>query len=99
MTAIHRRGQGDIWQGLYEPLLIENGEWTMDNRIAQHHYQLLAKQVKHVLTHRVLYADFYLLEIGERPVLPPDYFWIPEADIDNYAVPRLIEILLDRKKL
>ena len=57
--------------------------------------QLLAKQVKHVLTHRILYADFYLLEVSERPSLPADYFWIPETDIDNYALPRLIEILLE----
>jgi A/G-specific adenine glycosylase len=51
--------------------------------------------VKHVLTHRILYADFYLWELDERPSLPPDYFWIPESDLDNYAVPRLIEILLE----
>lgn len=95
MVAIHRRPSGDIWQGLYEPLLIEDEQWTVENWAAQNNCQLLAKQVKHVLTHRVLYADFYLLEIGEKPVLPPDYFWIPEADIDNYAVPRLIEILLE----
>ena len=101
-TAIHRRGPGDIWQGLWEPYLIENGQWTMDNWIAEHHCQLsilncqlLAKQVKHVLTHRVLYADFYLLEVSEKPSLPADYIWIPETDIDNYALPRLIEILLD----
>jgi A/G-specific adenine glycosylase len=52
-----------------------------------------------VLTHRILYADFWLWETKERPELPAEYFWIPEADLDNYAVPRLIEILLDRKKL
>ena len=105
-TAIHRRGAGDIWQGLYEPFLIDNGQWTMDNWAAQHHCQLsiincqlLAKQVKHVLTHRILYADFYLWEPDERPSLPSDYFWIPEADIDNYALPRLIEILLESVNL
>ena len=101
-TAIHRRPAGDIWQGLYEPLLMENGKWKIDNWAAQNNYplsiinyQLLASRVKHVLTHRVLYADFYLWEPAERPTLPDDYFWIPEADIDNYAVPRLIEILLE----
>ena len=115
MTAIRRRPAGDIWQGLYEPLLIDNGKLIIENWAAQNNYplsiinypllakqvksiinyQLLAKQVKHVLTHRVLYADFYLLETEEKPTLPPDYFWIPEADIDNYAVPRLVEILLE----
>ena len=52
---------------------------------------LLRKNIKHVLTHRVLYADFYLLEIGEKPQLPPDYIWINESDIVDYALPRLID--------
>ena len=30
-TAIHRRGAGDIWQGLWEPLLIDNGQLRIDN--------------------------------------------------------------------
>ena len=30
-TAIHRRGAGDIWQGLWEPLLIDNGQLIIDN--------------------------------------------------------------------
>jgi A/G-specific adenine glycosylase len=57
--------------------------------------RLLRKKVKHVLTHRVLYADFYLLETDQQPELPSDYIWISETDLDNYALPRLIEILID----
>lgn len=101
-TAIHRRGAGDIWQGLYEPLSIDGGQLTVDNWAAQNHYplstancQLLRKNVRHVLTHRILYADFYLWEPAEQPQFPDDYFWIPEADIDQYGVPRLIELLLE----
>ena len=101
-TVIHRRGVGDIWQGLWEPLAVD-GEWTtivggelvVDGRALSGKLTLLKKGVKHVLTHRVLFADFYLWESAERPPLPDDYFWIPEADIDRYAVPRLIEILLE----
>jgi A/G-specific adenine glycosylase len=85
-TAIHRRPAGDIWQGLYEPLLTD----TVPSGAV-----MLRQNVKHVLTHRVLYADFWLWEPAERPVLPPNYFWIPEQDIDQYAVPRLIELLLE----
>ncbi len=81
-TAIHRRGAGDIWQGLYEPLLVEEVPAGA---------VLLRQNVKHVLTHRVLYADFYLLEIGEKPSLPPDYIWIKESDLNDYALPRLID--------
>ena len=85
-TAIHRRAAGDIWQGLYEPWLTE----TVPSGAI-----LLRQGVKHVLTHRILYADFYLWEPAEQPQLPEDYFWIPETDIDQYGVPRLIELLLE----
>jgi len=86
-TAIHRRGQGDIWQGLYEPWLTEQVPAGA---------VLCVRRQKHVLTHRVLYADLWLWQTDRRPQLPAGYFWIPEGDIDRYAVPRLIEILLNK---
>ena len=90
LTAIHRRGEGDIWQGLWEPLLIENAAVpSFDGQLT-----LLRQDVKHVLTHRILLADFYLLDCKERPQLPEDYVWIEEKDIENYGVPRLVELLL-----
>jgi A/G-specific adenine glycosylase len=85
-TAIHRRPAGDIWQGLYEPWL------TNDVPCGA---VLQRQRVKHILTHRILYADFWLWETAERPSLPDDYFWIKEEEISNYGVPRLIEILLE----
>ena len=92
-TVIHRRGAGDIWQGLWEPLLTDDENFSL---FTFHSSLRLVKQgVRHVLTHRVLYADFYLWEPDKRPSLPSDYIWIPESDIDNYALPRLIEILLE----
>ena len=92
-TAIHRRGSGDIWQGLWEPWLVDDEHFSL---LTSHSSLRLVKQgVKHVLTHRILYADFYLWEPDKRPSLPSDYIWIPESDIDNYALPRLIEILLE----
>ena len=85
-VAIHRRGAGDIWQGLWEPWLVDE---VPEGAV------LLRQNVKHVLTHRILYADFYLWEPEEKPSLPPDYIWIKETELDHYAVPRLIEILLE----
>ena len=84
-TAIHRRGPGDIWQGLWEPWLVNS---------APDGATLIKQGVKHVLTHRILYADFYLLETEERPTLPSDYIWIKGTELDHYAVPRLIENLI-----
>ena len=85
-VAIHRRGPGDIWQGLWEP-------WLVDTAPAG--AVLVRQGVKHVLTHRVLFADFYLWEVNKRLTLPDDYIWIKEAELDDYAKPRLIEILLE----
>lgn len=83
-TAIHRRGPGDIWQGLWEP-------WLVDSVPAE--AVLIKQNVKHVLTHRILLADFYLWEVAERPSLPDDYIWIREEQLDDYALPRLVERL------
>ena len=85
--AIHRRGSGDIWQGLWEP-------WLTDEVPAD--AGLLVRGFKHQLTHRTLFADFYLWEPAERPALPEGYRWIEEAELDRYAKPRLFELLLER---
>ena len=81
-TAIRKRGPGDIWQGLYEPVKQKAG-------------RLLKKGVKHQLTHRTIKADFYLWEPAERPDLPDGYIWIKETELDLYAKPRLFELLLE----
>ena len=91
-TAIRRRGPGDIWQGLYEPVV---GNQRLEKVIASafDRFEHL-KSVKHQLTHRTLIVDFYLWEPAEEPALPEGYFWIEEAELDRYAKPRLFELLL-----
>lgn len=89
--ALHRRGAGDIWQGLWEPCVFEGGplpEWEGT-------LTLLSSNVRHVLTHRVILADFYLLQTNVRPDLPADFVWIKQEDVSRYAVPRLVERLLE----
>ena len=86
--AIHRRGPGDIWQGLWEP-------WLTDEVPAE--ARLIVKDFKHQLTHRTLLADFYVWEPSNRPNLPDGYVWIEEAELDNYAKPRLFERLLEKR--
>lgn len=88
-TAIHKRGSGDIWQGLWT--VPESEHLTPRLRKAA---VLLQKGVKHVLTHRILLADFYLLSPKEKPSLPEDFIWIDEKDIENYGIPRLMEKLI-----
>lgn len=126
--AIHRRGEGDIWQGLWEPFNASDiaeacaspssaqaslsstkfstsltklssfkKELAADLHLSNvDALQLLAQDVKHVLTHRILLADFYLLETDAHPQLPDDYIWIKEEEIEDYGIPRLIELLLEK---
>lgn len=135
MTAIRRRGEGDIWQGLWEPFNASDIAEacaspssalpspssaktspsstklspfsaklsTFKSELAASLHlsnadglQLLAQDVKHVLTHRILLADFYLLETEVRPQLPNDYIWIKEEEIEDYGIPRLIELMLEK---
>ena len=91
-VALRRRPAGDIWQGLWEPLLVEDAPLPdLGCPLTS-----LASGVKHVLTHRILRADFYLAEPQQRPTLPTEYQWIYEQDIHDYALPRLIEKLLEK---
>ncbi len=94
MTAIHRRPAGDIWQGLWEPFVTEDDgmpDWLgPDCQVS-----VIAEGVKHVLTHRILTADCYLVETDTKPALPDGFVWIDEANIDDYGIPRLVEKLLE----
>ena len=109
MIAIHRRGKGDIWQGLWEPYNASDSKKTpieyhediekmfhLPTASLNYGITRIAKDVKHVLTHRILLADFYLLETDGRFPLPADYIWIKESEFDQYGIPRLIEILLEK---
>lgn len=91
--AIHQRGAGDIWQGLWEFPQAEQLASSEDSAWKTE-AQLLQKGVKHILTHQILLADIYLWQPTRRPQLPSEFIWIEKQDLENYALPRLIEILL-----
>lgn len=90
-TAIRKRPAGDIWQGLWEPLMVEEHEKPpfVDEPILMKH------NVRHVLTHQVIHADFYLYITKKKPPLSDDFIWVKEEDLDRYAFPRLVEMLLE----
>ena len=53
-------------------------------------------EVKHVLSHQVLYTTFYRVEIEKIPEALNSYLAVPYEDIERYAVPRLIHIYLEK---
>ncbi len=97
MTAFRKRPAGDIWQGLWEPLLFESPDGTeaLPEWILALSPVLLREGFRHQLTHRTLLTDFYRAETEEKPELPEGYRWIKEQDLDRFGKPRLVEILLE----
>ena len=92
--AIRQRGAGDIWQGLWE--LPQADQLTSSKNFTwKKEAHLLRKGVKHILTHQIILADIYLWQPKARPQLPTEFIWIKRQELENYALPRLIEILLN----
>ncbi|MCD7938533.1 MAG: A/G-specific adenine glycosylase [Tannerellaceae bacterium] len=108
-TWLNRRGKKDIWEGLYEfPLIETSGKMDFADMQALNAFrelfgegvevdiQVVGSPVKHVLSHQVIYAVFYRVELkGPVPGLG-NYLEIPSGELDKYAVSRLVEIYLER---
>ena len=107
-TFLQKRAGKDIWKGLYEFPLIETNEaceWPELSRtheferlfsgISKLTWQSTSPLYKHVLSHQTLYTIFYQLEINEAGELPHGFHMIPIEDLDQYAIPRLIQKYLD----
>ena len=62
---------------------------------------LIARDVRHQLTHQRLHADFYCLTLphADDEMVNGKWSngkWIKESDLDRYALPRLLEKLLEK---
>lgn len=106
-TFIRKRTDKDIWQNLYELPLIESDHPLSFNELLQAMAPLLApgeipqvtllKQgVKHVLTHRIILADFYEVTLPFDTLSFSNYNKVKVDSLTNYAFPRLITIFLDK---
>lgn len=107
-----RREGNDIWRNLYEfPLvetagqvdfaaLQESGEYL---RLMDGAGTVLVRAVtempKHVLSHRVIYAIFYELEVERFSPAMGDFVQVAEEEEGRYAVSRLIDLYRERRSL
>ncbi|MDR1202533.1 MAG: A/G-specific adenine glycosylase [Tannerellaceae bacterium] len=108
-TWLNRRSNKDIWKSLYEFPLIET-EIPVDFIQLQEkeNFRQLLKEagklsisvelsdVKHVLSHQILYATFYKIEIEKIPASLQSCIEISNDAINEYAVPRLLRIYLEK---
>lgn len=109
-TFINKRVTDDIWRNLYELPLIETDREiseeefyalpqlqamvTDDERPV---FRLLRRGVKHVLSHRIIYANFYEALLPEETLSFSTFQRIREEELEKYPVSRLVSLFLEKK--
>lgn len=105
-----RREDKDIWRNLYEYPLIETTT-AMDFSDLQQldEYRRLMDGVreiqvlrilempKHMLSHRIIHACFYELEVSNFSEKMKSYLQVRDTELEKYAVSRLIELYRENK--
>ena len=108
---LRQRTEKDIWRNLYEfPLIETDAETEFDAlqrtsawkawfggerrmRIGER-----TAMPRHVLSHRIIYACFQEIELERIPDSLSGFLRVPEAELDRYAVSRLTERYLERRR-
>lgn len=106
---IRKRTADDIWKNLYELPLLETDrnagveDFLQSKALAgflRGHsgavIRPLDREVKHVLSHRILHVHFYDVELSADTSDFPDYLRVPRENLDHYAFPRLLQAFLEK---
>ena len=56
----------------------------------------VVKELKHLLTHRTIFANMFFIRLEQEITLPEPYQWVKEDEIEQYAHSRLVELLLEK---
>jgi A/G-specific adenine glycosylase len=101
-TILQRRSHDDIWKNLYEfPLVEQESEhFEINIYLKNNHIETSAPpqrfwQTKHVLTHRNIYAYFYLVPVKRLPKPTADQMVVKISELKNYAVAKVTERAID----
>jgi A/G-specific adenine glycosylase len=60
------------------------------------HFRLVVNNQKHVLSHRILYANFYEVKIEKIPESFSNFIPVRKEEIDEYPIHRLMQIYLEK---
>lgn len=108
-TFINKRTGDDIWKNLFEfPLVETDAPVSEEELLALPQFQALfaedegpvvrcvCKDVKHVLSHRVIYATFYEVTLSGTTRSFSGYQKIKQAELERYAVSRLVHAFVEK---
>jgi len=108
-TFLNKRTENDIWKNLFEfPLIETEREVSEGELVSLSEFQnlfapgenpiirLVVKDIKHVLSHRIIYANFYEVSLPDNSFSFSSYLKVKVSDIDQYAVSRLVHSFLEK---
>lgn len=108
-TFIKKREANDIWQNLFEIPLIETDNAVSEEEFFElsqfkaliapnekPELKLLYKDVKHVLSHRVIYASFYEVILPEDTYSFTGFEKVHINNLEQYAVSRLVHSFFEK---
>lgn len=103
-TYLHKRTGNDIWKNLYElPLIETDKDITIEELQNTETFHTILQNVgtisihpmsfsmKHVLSHRIIHARFYRIEITDDTELKDKYIKTSTSSVGDYAISRLVD--------
>lgn len=99
---IRQRTSKDIWQQLFEFLLIETSEAITPKKLLkllEKQYAIRALQFerfqagKQKLSHQLIHFSFLQIELSDEQKIPT-FFWVKISELDKYAFPRTLQELV-----
>ena len=106
-TYINKRTENDIWKNLFELPLIETPVSLSEEEFLSlpefkallvseenPEIRLVCRNVKHVLSHRIIYANLYEVVLPEGTKAFADFLKIRIEDLDQYAISKLVQKLV-----
>ena len=99
-VLLQRRSGGDIWQGLYQFPLVESPQpltpAEVERLSPQGRITLGVEDLTHLLSHQRLHAACYVVELSATQEVEMPGIWVGEASFGDYAMPRLLERMLEK---
>ena len=107
-TYLQKRIAKDVWQNLFEFPLVEadslltveelmetDGFKNLFSGIGEVEVVKISNPMKHILSHRVIYAQFVTVKITDENAVLSKLNKVSIAEIDQFAVSRLMELFLE----
>ena len=106
---LHKRNANDIWKNLYDfPCIESEMQMAVDEVVSSEKFMQLFGNKRftivktspvftHKLTHRTIVAQFIEIKLEEKllQIETKDLFLTPEKELENYPIPRLIDLYLN----